>query len=346
MLLGPGGSTVNVTVDGRADRVIVAHRRLRRGGPELDPPPGTVQATYTFHLDDGTSETVPIRERIEIVAAADEWWDGAGPFAAVGSGEFRLPDRHLGRWDEFGERQTEIGYSDTSGYFLWVWQHPRPEVPIRRIGLAPGDGSVLVAAVTLGRANEDPFPTEAARTVRLTATGSRAPLVDPNVVVDRGQAGYAFPLPTRSVQEYLDDPQRGWGEDADEESSSAYVRIAAVPSATVVVQDNDDEVGRFRWKDLPEDGEPLEHGGIRVESIERGRNWVHMTVLDEDTGRPVPCRVHFRSTGRRAVPTARSPRACELGPGDLAHRRRGRHASRPHHVRVHRRDLSGLAAPG
>jgi hypothetical protein len=295
VLLESQGAAVDLIVGGRADRVIVAHRRLRQGGPELDPSPGAVQATYTFHLDDGTSEANSIRERIEIVAVADEGWDATAPFAAVGDAELQLPDRHLGAWDELGVRQTEIGYSGASGYFLWVWQHPRPEVPISRIELAPGEGSVLVAAITLGTANEDPFPTEAARTVRVTATGSHGPLAEPVVEVDRGEAGYAFRLPARSVQEYLEDPRRGFGEDADPASSSAYVRVAAVPSATVVVQDGTDVVGRFRWGDLSEDGDPLDRDGIRVEVIERGRNWVHVTVLDDETGKPVPCRVHFRS---------------------------------------------------
>ena len=34
---------------------------------------------------------------------------------------------------------------------------------------------------------------------------------------------------------------------------------------------------------------------MRVELLDRGRNWVNVNVLDDDTGRPVPCRVHFRS---------------------------------------------------
>jgi hypothetical protein len=36
-------------------------------------------------------------------------------------------------------------------------------------------------------------------------------------------------------------------------------------------------------------------GQVSLELAERGRNWVHVSVLDEATGRPVPCRVHFRS---------------------------------------------------
>ena len=191
------------------------------------------------------------------MAVADEGWDGTVPFAAAGNGEFQLPDRHRGAVG--GARacgRARSVYSNTFGYFLWVWDHPRPEVPISRIELAPGDGSVLVAAITLGNAGERSVPAEAARTVRVTATGAHGPLAEPVVEVDRGVAGYAFRLPDRSVQEYLDDPRRGWGEDADPASSSAYVRIAAVPSATVAVKDGADAVGRFRWGDLTEDGGP------------------------------------------------------------------------------------------
>jgi hypothetical protein len=31
--------------------------------------------------------------------------------------------------------------------------------------------------------------------------------------------------------------------------------------------------------------------------LDIGRNWVHVRVVDDATGRPVPCRVHFRSAG-------------------------------------------------
>ena len=34
---------------------------------------------------------------------------------------------------------------------------------------------------------------------------------------------------------------------------------------------------------------------MRVELLDRGRNWVHVTVVDEKTDKAIPCRVHFRS---------------------------------------------------
>ena len=198
-------------------------------------------------------------------------------------------------------------------YFLWVWENPRPEVRIRSVDLVAAEETVLVAAITVANAGEHPFPREAARVLRVSSRGAGGPvpLAEPVFEVDRGVAGYAFLLPDSELSAYVDDPRRGWGEDADPEPSSAYVRIAAVPSATVKLRDGDREVGRFRWGDLTYDA-PIERDDIRVEVVEQGRNWVHVSVLDDETGRPVPCRVHFRSPAGSPVPAARPSRSREL----------------------------------
>ena len=294
--LEPGGPGVTVAIDRAADRVIVAHRWLRRAGPELDPPPGTVVGEYTFHLADGTSEIVPIRERFEITAVANDGWDAQGPFAADGISELRLLDRYEGRWEDIGMRQCETVFGGGGDYVLWVWENPRPDVAITSVELTAADEPVLVAAITVANAGEHPFPREAARVVRLSSRGPEGAirLAEPVVEVDRGVVGYAFPLPDTGVSTYLGDERRGWGEDADPETSSAYARIAAVPSATVTLKDGDTEVGSFRWGDLTHETR-VERDDIRVEVVEQGRNWVHVTVVDDETGRPVPCRVHFRS---------------------------------------------------
>jgi hypothetical protein len=214
----------------------------------------------------------------------------------VGTEALVLIDRYEGRWEEIGIRQCETVVAGPTDYLLWVWEHPRPDVGIRAVELVARRERVLVAAITVGSAGEHPFPREAARTVRVTAIGadgSATALAEPSVEVDRGVAGYAFRLPGTDLDTYLGDPQRGWGEGADPDSPSAYVRIAAVPSATVTVRDGDRELGSVRFGDL-DDG-PAQGDGVRVEVLEQGRNWVHVTVLDDETGRPVPCRVHFRS---------------------------------------------------
>ena len=67
-----------------------------------------------------------------------------------------------------------------------------------------------------------------------------------------------------------------------------------MPSATVTVKQADQEIGQVRWGEVDEKG-AVETPRMRIELLDKGKNWVHVKVLDDDTGRPVPCRVHFRS---------------------------------------------------
>jgi hypothetical protein len=287
------GAALDVPIGRAADRIIVAHRRLRQASD--DPAPGTVLAEYMFRRRDGSSDRIQIRERLEIARAADEGWDASGPFHATGNNEIVLPHRYVGHWDEIGRRQSEAVYEPAlPDYFLWVWENANPAVPIDAIELAAQVDGILVAAITTSDAGEHPFAREAARTVRFTVVdGPDRSFSEPSVAVDRGVASYAHRLPRENAG-FLDDPLRGWGDEADETSPHAYARIAAVASAIVAVRDGDRTVGAFRWGDLGYD-QPIRAGDVRVEVVERGRNWVHVTVLDDATGRPVPCRVHLRS---------------------------------------------------
>ena len=292
VLLDPA-APVRVAVGRSADRLIVAHRRLRRG--PVEPAPGTILAGYTMHLEDGSSDLAPIRERLEIARAADAGWDSSGPYHATGNNRIVLPDRYEGRWEDIGRRQSEAVYEPWfPDYFLWVWENPRPEVPIASVELAAQVEGILVAAITTSDAGEHPFAREAARTVRFTIDGDDAAFTEPVVEVDRGVASYAYRLPSADPDAFLADPFRGWGDDVPAETPHAYAKIAATPSATVTVKDGERDVAAFRWGDLGYD-EPVRSGDVRVAVVEQGRNWVHVRVLDDATGRPAPCRVHFRS---------------------------------------------------
>ena len=291
------GERVTIPVDRAADRVIIVHRRQAAGEDEYVPP-GRLVAEYRFDLAAAEEPpvTVPIRERLEIGARSDGW-DPSAPFLAASTAEFGLPNRYEGRWDGAGFRQCELDVRRIPDYFLWTWQNPQPGSRIGAIELAAIAAPVLVAAITVGNAAEHPFVREAARTLRFTALGPEGPrpLREPSVQVDRGVASYAYRLPaTGDAKDLTADPMKGWGEAADPDSPHAYARVAAIGSATVVLKDGEDEVGRLQWKDLTHD-RPVERDGLRVEVTEQGRNWVHVTVLDDATGRPVPCRVAFRS---------------------------------------------------
>ena len=262
-----------------APRVIVAHRLLEPGAP-AGHAVGQIVAEYRFHLAGGEVVTAPIRERFEIQVVPPAW--GRQPFLAVADTEnYKLP-RFEGAWAESGMRLAEHARADPNGFYLWCWENPQPERPVERIEFRPAGPRFIVAGVTTSDVDEHPFVRAPARPVLLTAADGRGGVLD--LDVDRGVATYPQPLPG-------EDDRPGWGA---AEGTSAYATVAALPSATVAVRRGDDELGRVRWGDLERDGR-ADAGQVRLELAEAGRNWVHVTVVDEATGRPVPCRVHFRS---------------------------------------------------
>src|SRR5439155_18199158 len=115
---------------------------------------------------------------------------------------------------------------------------------------------------------------------------------DLRVGVDRGVA--TFPYPASAADEaFLADPLKGWGWPPNTQSSPAYVEIAAVPSATVTLRQGEVTLGEVRWGEVETRGR-VETPRARVEVVDPGQNWVFTTVVDDETGEPIPCRVHFR----------------------------------------------------
>ena len=273
------GAPMTVAVGRLAPRVIVAHRLLEPGAP-AGHAAGQAVAEYVFHLAGGEAVTAPVRERFEIQVVPPEW--GREPFLAVtDTSDYNLP-RFEGKWGEAGGRLTEHAKGWSACYYLWCWENPHPERAVERIEFIPRGARFIVAAVTTSDADEHPFVREAARPVRLVPKDGRGGVLD--VDVDRGIASYPQPLPG-------EDDRAGWGAT---KGTSAYTSIAALPSATVAVRRGDAELGQARWGDIERDGR-ADAGQVSLELVESGRNWVHVTVLDDATGRPVPCRVHFSS---------------------------------------------------
>ena len=304
LLLNEATGGVTIPVGDVANNVIFAHRVLETEIPEGGPI-GKEVAEYVVRYVNGGETRVLIRERFEIgLMPADE--DGARinialrsvPFLALGNKKDTLPQRYEGPWEETGRRQTELSTLGASEhtYFLWAWENPHPEDEIQSIEIVPKGPSFMIAAVTLGQIDERPFVTQGRREVRITLTdaelANRPFNVD--VEVDRGVSTFVHSLPHASPDEFVADSMKGYGEPPNLRSSPAYVEIAATPSATVKVSQGGETVGEVRWGDLESQGS-ASTPALRVDLLDRGRNWVKVTVLDDDTGAPVPCRVHFRS---------------------------------------------------
>ena len=281
-----------IPVKRHARHVIFAHALLEtdlwRGG-QL----GEVIATYVVHFVDGPRIATPIRERFEIGNIPLPW--GQFPYLSVPDRKDYLEDRYQGAWDFAGFRQTEVTKGVPLGYYLWVWSNPQPERAIASIEIVPEGRNFVLAGITLGHLDEYPLVRSTRVPVKITvADDSIADLpFRINVDVDRGSATYAYPLPNMPLDQLPPD-MKGFGAPANETSSPAYTQIAAIPSATIIVNHDDKVLGQARWGDLVEAGK-VESDALRLEVIDPGKNWVHVTVVDADSGEKIPCRVAFHS---------------------------------------------------
>jgi hypothetical protein len=281
---------VEIPVGKTARHFIFAHAvlktRLWQGGPL-----GIEIARYTLHYRDGTVESVSIRERFEIGVIPLPW--GQFPFLAVPDQKHFLEDRYTGRWTRTGFRLTEVGWAIPQGYYLWSWKNPRPEAEIAHIEIHPGPQRFVVAAITLGHLEEDPFPRQARRPVKISLVDPSRAVHPVEVDVDRGVATYTYPLPERPLDE-IDPEMAGFGAPPNESASPAYTEIAASPSATVTVRSGESALCDVNWGTLEREG-AVERSGVHLELLDPGRNWVRVRVMDSRTGEALPCRIAFHS---------------------------------------------------
>jgi len=278
----------------RALRVVVVAHRLLDSKIEDEGWIGETVADYVFRYADGTEVLVPIRDRFEIATVPTAW--GQLPFDALPDRYDSLMPRYEGKFAQTGNRQSEAIQASARAFFLWTWENPRPDNEVASLTILPKGPRFILAGLCLGFRDEQPFSHAAARPVRIDLTEPRDATQPFNldVTVDRGVATYPHPLPAEPAAEFLQDPQAGFGEPLNRQSSPAYVQIAAVPSATVTVKNGDDVLGEANWGALESAGN-LATGRVRLEVIDPGRNWVRTRVVDDATGEVVPCRIHFRS---------------------------------------------------
>ncbi|MBM3262378.1 MAG: CehA/McbA family metallohydrolase [candidate division Zixibacteria bacterium] len=287
------GHPLSIPIASRAKRVLFAHTvvesKIPSGGTV-----GKTIAIYRFYLSNGHVYPIPIRERFEIGYFPPMW--GQLPFLCVPDQPDTLIERHRGAWQEAGRRQTEASQAWPGAYYLWAWENPEPDVELGRIEVTPEDQPFLIAGITLGHLAEDPFCRWAVQDVRidLHPTDAAQKPFDLAVEVDRGFATYPYPLPSASTEAFVNDTHKGWGEPSATSSSPACVGIAGTPSATVSVTQSGETLGTVNWGELDK-SRVVDTPKVRFEIVDSGRNWVHTTVLDGATGKPLPCRIHFRS---------------------------------------------------
>jgi hypothetical protein len=283
---------VTVPVGGRASRLIFAHRLFDprpADGTASDGELGGVVARYLVRLASGATIEIPIREHFEVANVPSR----RKLFLAVDDGPPWLAPRHEGRWlDQFARRE-EIHLAGTRDYYLWDWINPEPATLIDAITLEPRGRRYLVAGITRSATAESPFPRDPAKVIRMSLRDADAASRDIGsleLVVDRGNATYPYPLP--EALPAVDPP--GWGEPAIRRAAVSYARVQAIPSATLRLRDGSGAIAAVTWRALAEQGR-VTTDRATFEVIDRGRTWGRLQVVDADTGQRIAARVHIQS---------------------------------------------------
>ena len=295
-LVGGGGSLgvdkLEIAVGRQVRWLIVAHRLLESRIDE-NGPIGEKVAEYAFHFEGGDVVQVPVRERFEISTVPPS---GGSPYVAVADTNDALLPRYEGDWGMAGRRQTEVNAGRPAHFVLWAWKNPHPGKELEKVEIIPEGPAFAIGGITASSVDEEPICREGTRDVVITLSQEEdaGKPFDLEVEVDRGIATYAYALPAQTAEEFLEG-RKGWGEPQNEKSSPAHVEVAANASATVSVKQGGEVLGEANWGELRAEGEVEASPRVRLEVVDRGRNWVHTKVIDDETGKPVPCRVHFRS---------------------------------------------------
>jgi len=285
-----------------AHRVLVLHRLLEssllEGGPV-----GVHIADYVFGYADGGHEHVAIRERFEIGIVRPPWRHG--DITTYGHVPFRAyPDRRPALRAQSESPYDPPGFRQLQpvGYYLFVWANPHPARPLATLTVVPKGPRFLIAAVTLGQRDEDPVPRQPARPVVVELADARPDLLL-SVDVDRGFVSSVGSLPREDADAYLAAGVAGFGDARSDGDGSGFAYVTAIPSATVTVSLGDELCTEIGWRELEESG-VVERHGVRLRIAEHGRNWVRTRIVDDLTGMPLPCRIHFRSVDGVPYPPA------------------------------------------
>ncbi len=298
-LFGPDGYAEprHVEIGRAAVTLTFAHSLASSRLPEGDLPGDTV-AVYRVHFADGATHDIPIRERFEIgvTAHSTDLFRVGAPFLALPQADPPAAPRDVVERDGMGRALTDVGTPPLPAFSLFPWRNPRPDVEIAAIEVIPTERAVVLCGICVGMVDEDPLRADARRAVvvELPRPEDAERPFAVEVSVDRGTATLAHPLP-RDPEAFLTSDTAGWGEAKNPGSSPAYSEVAATPSATVRVELEGEELGQVRFGELTAEGELTPSERLTVRASETGRAWVHTRVVDAATGRPVPCRIHFRS---------------------------------------------------
>ena len=283
---------VAIPVGQKARRILFAHVCA----PHEDQPiqgSGEGVGLYRIVFADGSAVEQTLRRRFEIHGVTIPW--GHHPFLCRNCREFvALPidDRSIPYGRVQTGVQTENG-SDAQGWWIYDWENCAPDKEIESIEVvAVGRGVVALGGITLCQEEGDPFAWPPREEVALAIDAESDGPVE--VEMERGVVARQDRLMV-PADDYLKTDEAGWGRGGQEVKEGRYLEIHGSSEGTLRVRAGEEVEESFRWGDVLAEKQ-VEKGKVRVELVApQGKQWVHVRVEDQDTGKPVGARVHFRT---------------------------------------------------
>jgi len=294
--LGPVMKPVRVRLAGTATHLCVLHFCNLPKDRDANMAGGEHLADYALIYANGAQHVQSIRRRFEVHHFTATWGDHA--FAAVPSSmPHVLPDDPTAfGW---GHVQTGTGGGGAGAFGTWVYalENPFPEKELAAIGFrSAGELPVGILGLTLYSGPGHPLRHMPRRVYRLilpaeekTRPSELKAELDLGVVTAVRQ-----PEPTgdpwlRALEAGLGVPRP-----SDEPRRDFLVEATGAPGAMLTVT-TPAAAREVPFGDVLAKGKARsEDGQARVEAVYHGTTWVHVTVVDGETGQPTPTRVHFR----------------------------------------------------
>ncbi|MDQ6793308.1 MAG: CehA/McbA family metallohydrolase [Chloroflexota bacterium] len=196
-------------------------------------------------------------------------------------------------------RSYELERFPIPKYWIYALENPRPEVEIRALRLvARGTMPVGIAGITLYHGTGHPLRHRRLETIRLDLPDG---VPDESVRVDLGIVARQYRVEPVDVPAWLVEPNPGWGSPVPSEprtSGALLVDVSAADDSTLEVAG-----ARISMATVFAVGGATDHTGrVHAELLTPERQWVGVTVVDAETGRPTPARVNLRSPDGRYLP--------------------------------------------
>ncbi len=264
---------------------------------------GKTVAEYVIEYADGEEHVQPIRARFEINGLVVYW--GGDAFAAVRPNmPRRLTDP---KGQDWGWAQCGIRSDGPSTPWVYALENPRPDEKMKAVYLqSTGRMTMAVLGLTLYDGPDHPLRHVPRRAYRLVLPASEKVTPDQlEVELDMGSVIQMYALPGLDEKKWLAAIDAGLGAErtGPKPTNQFLVEAEGALGASLSVK-----AGRRKKRELPL-GKAFETGAarsddkkVRLELVSPHKTWLHVTVTDPATGRPVATRAHFRGRHGEYLP--------------------------------------------